>query len=93
MATLIKANGTTETVEPANPKGFTLDELQKLVGGDIEVLGMNQGKNVMVVNEDGKRLKLPRNTTATRRFNNFAILGDWISGDALVATAAGEEIK
>ena len=37
MATLIPAHGTPIYIEPANGRSFTLEELQTIVGGYIEM--------------------------------------------------------
>lgn len=58
---------------------FELHELQKLVGGYIEMLPIPGGK-VMVVNEEGKLKGLPENTEAS------FITGQQIVGDVLIAT-------
>lgn len=63
MATLYRANGTSTVVHPAGKK-WTLDELQKLVGGYIELMpGMKRLR--MLMNEDGKLQQLPKNYAAT----------------------------
>jgi hypothetical protein len=43
MATLIRPNGTTEEATPANGKKFTLGEVQRLVGGDVQLLEVTPG--------------------------------------------------
>ena len=55
MARLIRANGTEEIVQPANGKGFTIEEIQKLVGGTVQAINIRgeATKPVMLVNEDG----------------------------------------
>jgi hypothetical protein len=92
MATLLTAAGDHVTITPAHGPGFTLAELQGLVGGYIEVVATRRteadGARVyMVVNEDGKRLQLPVNVIAT------VILGeaggrwdDIVVGDVVLAT-------
>jgi len=66
MAKLITPDGKTQDIAPANGKAFTLAELQKLVGGYIEEHYTTTGE-VMMVNEDGKRLNLPVNRVATAK--------------------------
>ena len=56
MATIIKISGEKENIEPADGKTFTLVELQKAVGGYIQIVPLNQGEYVgklMIVDEDG----------------------------------------
>jgi hypothetical protein len=56
-------------IEPADGRSFTLDELQALVGGYIEVVGLapagDSDRYVLVVNEDGLSMRLPPNPGAT----------------------------
>jgi hypothetical protein len=56
-------------VEPADGQSFTLDELQALVGGYIEVVGLapagDGDRYLLIVNDDGMRLGLPPNHGAT----------------------------
>jgi hypothetical protein len=71
MALLVKADGRIEIVLPLGGE-FTLTELQDFVGGYIEVLKIHgsvdgyEGEfEMMFCNEDGKRLGLPINLTAS----------------------------
>lgn len=69
MAVWIKANGEREEVFPPNPKGikrpkFKLDDLQRYVGGYIELVRLNRNRK-MWVNEEGKIHGLPYNAEAT----------------------------
>jgi Domain of unknown function (DUF3846) len=54
MAQLIKTNGDVSTVLPKNGKYFSLKEMQEYVGGYIEVVRFTGGKEVMIVDEEGK---------------------------------------
>lgn len=97
MALLIKADGTKEVVHPANGKAFTLEELQKYVGGYIELLyalrlgeceklGMaSKGNNTleMYINEEGKINDLPPNLIATILYTYGG--HDIVCGDVLLA--------
>lgn len=63
-AQLLKANGKVIDIRPAKGWVFTLEELQRLVGGYIETARTNTGENtVLVVREDGHGL--PPNARAT----------------------------
>ena len=79
---LIKPDG---SVEPYPPRGktYTLEELQKAVGGYIQILTMPDGK-LMVFNEEGKLKGLPPNEAATRLMGSQLLPGDFIVGNALV---------
>lgn len=62
-AVQIKTDGTNVSVLPENGTDFTLEELQKMVGGYIEIISL--GKVDMVVNEEGRIKGLSLNPTAT----------------------------
>lgn len=85
MATLYKADGTIQTLSPAQGKTFALAELQTYVGGDIEAVrlrgpGMGQD-SVLVVNEEGRNLRLPAN------FRASVLAGRHIVGDVVHCSA------
>ena len=83
-ATLYKTDGTIETIQPKNGETFSLEELQKYVGGYIEYVHLKDGK-VMVVNEEGKCLELPTNENADKIFHEqYPNSTDWIVGDVVV---------
>lgn len=79
---IAKANGTMAYVEPANKNDYTLTELKAIVGGHIELVDL--GKRYLVVNEDGKLLRLPYNTLATNWMLTAIGGNDFIVGDALL---------
>jgi hypothetical protein len=81
MTTLIESNGTETVVLPANGETFTLEELQNLVGGYIE-LTYTTDSRMMIVNEEGKLKQSPVNLRATLRHAYGAV--DTIVGDAVV---------
>ena len=58
MAKLIKADGTETEVKPADGVKFTLEEMQKYVGGCIEIIDLPSGE-VLIVNEEGKCVDEP----------------------------------
>ena len=64
MAFLIFPNGTRREVIPREGKEFSLEELQGFVGGYLEHLRLSAELH-MFINEDGKRLQLEANPTAT----------------------------
>ena len=65
--------------------------VQAIVGGDIELVFLNDTE-IMVVNEEGKVHGLKHNPTATRIFKeNHPSLSDYIVGDVLVCKE--EQIK
>lgn len=94
MATLIKASGPPVYIAPANGIGFSLAELQALVGGYIEIVRApyvvgQETALYLVVNEDGKRLELPPNPVATVLYHQAGGRpDDIVVGDVVLATLA-----
>ena len=89
MGKLLKADGTTVDVSPANGTDYKLDELQKFVGGYIEVVNCKEEGMILVINEEGKFLDLPWNSLASRLADiHFC---DYIVGDALLCR--DEEVR
>jgi len=82
MATLLNVDGSRQIVHPASPPHFTLEELQTLVGGYIEVVSLEQGK-MLIINEDGKFIDMEYNEQATKRAQGYLFLGDYIVGPAV----------
>jgi hypothetical protein len=86
MAILVKTNGEIEYVSPQNDSDFSLNELKNFVGGYIEILPL--GKELMVINEEGKLLGLPYNENATARLQSqYGANSDYIVGNALICSA------
>lgn len=83
MATIYKANGEQQEVTPENGKNFQLEELQKIVGGLIDMVGIG-GDEIMVFNDEGKLMELPFNKEATKRFQEAFQAYDFIVGDVLI---------
>lgn len=46
-------------MQPANGSDFTLEEMQAIVGGYIELVELD-GSTTMVVNEEGKLIPCPQ---------------------------------
>ena len=68
-------------------KKTPFDDLQKLVGGYIEMYTMDDGRQLLI-NEDGKMLKLKHNPEATALLpKNF--YHDTVVGDAVVLSGKG----
>ena len=83
MAKIYKTNGEVLDIEPKNGKDFSLEELQAVVGGYIEIAEMKGGE-FMVINEEGKLEGLPFNEKATELYQKKVYQGDFIVGDVLV---------
>ena len=83
MAMVIPMVGESYEIQPRNGKYFELDELQKVVGGYIEIVNLGKGK-LMVVNEEGKLNDLEWNGAATAMYISYTRILDYIAGDVLV---------
>nr|DAG18289.1 MAG TPA: protein of unknown function DUF3846 [Caudoviricetes sp.] len=80
QSVIIMADGLLKKVDPANGKDFSLEELNEIVDGYIEILHI--GDKLLVCNEEGKLQNLQYNATATRLINAAGIK-DYIVGNAL----------
>lgn len=84
MATILRTNGTQEEVSPANGTDFQLDEVKAIVAGWVEVVGLYDGR-IMLLNEEGKLQDMLPNQAATILFNQGGRMWyDVIVGDVLV---------
>lgn len=83
MAVIYKANGERQDVAPKNGTNFELEELQNIVGGYIDMLGIG-GDEIMVFNDEGKLMRLPFNQEATSRYQEAFQTDDFIVGDVLI---------
>lgn len=81
-AKLVKADGTTKTIEPKDGKKFSLEEMQTLVGGFIEIVRTHDDEHYMIIDEEGKLKGKPVNFTATCLYRYGDL--DVVVGDALV---------
>lgn len=82
-AKIYKADGSIIDVKPNNGTDFSLEELQDIVGGYIEIVGLIDNE-IMVINEEGKLIDLPFNETATQMYQEVDGFYDYIAGDVLV---------
>lgn len=77
VALLIKSDSSAAIpVLPNNGKKFGLEEVQKVVGGYVEVVRLPHNMK-MLVNEEGILMKLPLNLLASQMANQ-KIVGDVI---------------
>lgn len=83
MGKIYKTDDTITTVEPKNGTDYSLEELQEIVGGHIEILSLND-EEIMVLNEEGKILGLDLNDNATAIISEAGYWDDFIVGDVLV---------
>ena len=63
QSVIFMASGSIKMVDPANGKDFSLEELNEIVDGYIEILHI--GDKLLVCNEEGKLQNLQYNATAT----------------------------
>lgn len=88
MALLIKCEDYVTSYEQVKPKGktYSLEELQKFVGGYIQILYLADRQLCMVVNEEGKIHGLPINPVATRLLKLLTTMcyNDFIVGNVLI---------
>jgi hypothetical protein len=87
MAVLIRSDGWLTTFKPADGRRFTLDELQALVGGYIEVVHARGRRRWLVLNEEGRELMLKVNVPATRLYHHAGGSGTLV-GDVVLATSS-----
>jgi hypothetical protein len=82
-AKIYKADGSIIDVKPNNGTDFSLEELQEIVGGYIEIVGLMDNE-IMVINEEGELIDLPFNENATQMYQEADGFYDYIAGDVLV---------
>ena len=79
---ILYVDGREEFIEPKNGTDFSLEELQTIIGGHIEIVQLGD-ERIMVVNEEGKIHRLPLNVRATCIVNGAGI-ADTIVGNVLI---------
>jgi hypothetical protein len=83
MAYWLKTDGTISEVKPASGESFSLEELQGMVGGYIQMVRTHTG-DWLVCDEDGISKRLPFNEQATERYRYGS--HDTIRGNVVIAT-------
>lgn len=63
---------------------MTLEQMQKFVGGYIEMVPSNVAHRMLVVNEEGLLDQLPHNVEASKFVNPRTLVLDFIRGNALL---------
>lgn len=88
MATLYRVDGTQEEVRPLDGRAFSLEEMQTLVGGYIQIVKAKEPGMWIVCDEDGKVRNPPKpiNVVATASWVGKDY-GDPLVGTVLVGTA------
>ena len=84
QARIYWADGTNQATDPTNKRDFSLEEMQKIVGGYIEMVYIGNTGYLLVINEEGKFEKPIRvNAAATDAVREFLQKDDFICGDVL----------
>lgn len=83
-AVYIKCDGTRTGITPKNGIDFSLEELQKYVGGYIEII--NVFSQIMIIDDEGKLKGKEINPVATQlaRTSQSIMPNDCIVGDVVV---------
>ena len=90
QAKWLKADGTCVPISPADGHHFVLEELQRMVGGLVQIIQPPGSSGaVMVINDEGKLEGLPLNVLASRMWQEGCEDGsprddDEIVGDAVL---------
>lgn len=87
-ATIIYPDGREEKVSPVNGNDFSLEEVQKIVGGLIQVIGLSDG-NILIGNDEGKLIGLPDNPKATEIAHKHKALfpHDYMVGNIIMCSS------
>lgn len=85
IAKLYRVESRVEEVIPANGLTFTLEEMQRYVGGYVQVVELHNG-NIMVFDEEGKLKGYGMNFSATfiARGSKAIYPSDYIAGNAII---------
>lgn len=79
---ILKSDDTVQIFKPLNGENFSLDEMQKAVGGLIQVVNIPHTDLIMVINEEGVLFFLPKNHMAS------AIVRQDIVGNVIIMPSA-----
>jgi len=93
MATLYRADGTQQEIQPTNGTHFDLKELQALVGGWIEIVETTDGR-LIVLDEEGKLKDKRFNLLATTLYKygfHDPVVGDAVVGSRLEFNGPDDE--
>lgn len=82
MLMVFKANGEISQLKPKDKK-VSLEELQKVVGGYVEILPM--GNKFVICDEEGKLKNSPLNEKVSTIFQEFWKTEEVLLGDIILA--------
>lgn len=83
-AEIFKTDGTRHEILPKDGKYFSLEEIQEIVGGYIQMIPCVNPDYLCIMNEEGKLKGLPFNGLATEEVDDNLFMGDYIVGDVLI---------
>lgn len=89
MAIILRGNGTAKFIRPANGVSFVLEEMQKAVGGFVEIIRCKDPRFILVAHEESKFGKHEHNYNASKLAKLFP--GDYVAGDVIFCKDA--EVK
>lgn len=84
---VVTTSGERKFVKPKNKK-FSLEELQEIVEGYIEIISLPNLKKKIVLNEEGKINNLAINHYATYLFRDSYNVNDYIAGTVLICDSS-----
>jgi len=91
LCKLILPSGEVRDVRPENGRTFSMIELQKIIGGDIDIQWSEDDLYVAVLNEHMYGLDLDPNPAGTEQFKklcpNVVLLKEGICGPILIGPA------
>lgn len=85
-AKIVYPDKDSEDYTPKNGTTFELEEMQKIVGGYIEIIRLKDGR-IIIVNEEGLPQGLPVNIEATNILRRDHSTTQYIVGNAIVCDA------
>lgn len=85
IGVVVKADGTVEVRPPEKGRQYKLEEMQKIVGGIIQVVPLPVG--VVVCDEEGLYKDYKINELATRACDGHVIMKGGMMGDVLFCRA------
>lgn len=84
---ILRANGDVELHQSADAE-FKLEELQKAVGGYIQIVQGKEREMLIVIDDEGKLKSKPVNLRATQLYQPEY---DFIVGDAVIGTSYNDD--
>lgn len=70
------------SVQPKNRKKFSLEEVQEIIGGYVELVHLDND-NILLCDEEGQLKMLPINVLAIEKAKTMGFKGEVLVGDVL----------